>query len=85
MSQAKVDQHKREKANRKKEMRKERIERILTMSLLGVIAIAICVWIGFSIYGRVASDAGEQASSTVDVDMSALDGYMNGLDEETAE
>ena len=83
MSQAKVDQHKKEKANRKKENRKEKIERAAVAVGGIVIAAAICVWIGYSIYGKTTGNTGTDAdSSTVTVNTDAVDGYLDGLDTE---
>ena len=83
MSQAKVDQHKKDKANRKKEMRKEKIERILVGCGAAVIAAAICVWIGFSIYDQTnGSNTADAESSTVEVNTDAVDDYLDGLSEE---
>lgn len=86
MSQAKVDQHKKAKANRKKEMRKEKIER--TAVAIGgiIIAAAICVWIGFSIYNQAnGSSVTDAADSTVEVNTDAVNDYLDGLTAETEE
>ena len=83
MSQAKVDQHKKEKANRKKEMRKEKIERAAVAIGGIVIAAAICVWIGFSVYNQTnGSDATDAEASAVEVNTDAVDDYLDGLDAE---
>ena len=85
MSQAKVDQHKKEKANRKKEMRKEKIQR--TAVAIGgiIIAAAICIWVGFSVYNRSnASDAAAD-SSAVEVNTDAVDDYLDDITAETEE
>jgi len=44
MSQAKVDRYKKEKADRKKTMRKEKIMRNVKRCVAGVIALAIVGW-----------------------------------------
>ncbi|MGN0344407.1 MAG: hypothetical protein ACI4EC_05525 [Lachnospiraceae bacterium] len=83
MSQAKVDQYKKQKANRKKEMRKEKIERIAVGALGIVIVAAICVWIGFSVYGKTTGSTGADAeNSTVTVNTDAVDDYLDGLETE---
>lgn len=80
MSQAKVDQYKKEKANRKQTMKKEKIKRTL-LSVAGVvIAAAICVWIGFSIYNQ--STGAANSDSSVEVNTDAVDDYLDGLDSE---
>ena len=83
MSQAKVDQHKKEKANRKKEMRKEKSERAAVAIGGIVIAAAICVWIGFSVSNQTnGSDATDASASAVEVNTDAVDDYLDGLDAE---
>lgn len=83
MSQAKVDQHKKQKVNRKKEMRREKIERIAAGAVGIVIAAAICVWIGYSVYGaKSGSTTDSGANSAVTVNTDAIDDYLDGLGEE---
>ena len=83
MSQEKVDRYKKEKANRKKEMRKEKIERAAVAIGGIVIAAAICVWIGFSVYNQAnGSDATDASASAVEVNTDAVDDYLDGLDAE---
>ena len=48
MSQAKVDRYKKEKADRKKTMRKEKIMRNVKRCVAGVIVLAIVGWFGYS-------------------------------------
>ena len=83
MSQAKVDQHKKQKANRKKEMRREKLERI-AVGVLGIVVVAaICVWIGCSVYGKATGSTGaDTENSTVTVNTDAVDDYLDGLDAE---
>ena len=83
MSQAKVDQHKKQKENRKKEMRKEKLERTAVGVLGVVIVAAICVWIGYSVYGKTTGNTGADAeSSAVTVNTDAVDDYLDGLNAE---
>lgn len=83
MSQAKVDQYKKNKANRKKEMRKEKFERTAVAIGGVIIAAAICVWIGFSVYrqanGLNAADAG---TSSVEVNTDAVNDYLDEVNAE---
>lgn len=80
MSQAKVDQHKKQKVNRKKEMRREKIERIAAGAAGIVIVAAVCVWIGYSVYGaKTGSTADSTANSAVTVNTDAVDDYLDGL------
>ena len=85
MSQAKVDQHKKEKANRKKEMRKEKLERVAVGALGIMIVAAICVWIVFSVYNQTTGKSNNAASATessVEVNTNAVDDYLNELSAE---
>ena len=50
MSQEKVDKYKKEKANRKQIMRKERMMGIVRKAVLSVVAIALVGWIAYSAY-----------------------------------
>ena len=55
MSQAKVDRYKEEKANRKKIMRREKIANKLRKCVVGLVAIALVFWIGYSAYNMYES------------------------------
>ena len=55
MSQAKVDKYKKEKANRKKNVRKEKIANKLRKCTVAVVAAALVVWIGYSAYNMYES------------------------------
>ena len=55
MSQAKVDRYKEEKANRKKIMRREKIANKLRTCVVGIVAIALVFWIGYSAYNMYES------------------------------
>ena len=48
MSQEKVDRYKKEKANRRKNMKKEKIQYIIRRCIVGVLAVALVGWIGYS-------------------------------------
>ena len=83
MSQAKVDQYKKDKKNRKKEMRKEKFERTAVAIGGVIIAASVCVWIGFSVYHQAnGSDTSGTETSTVEVNTDAVNDY---LDEVSAE
>ena len=80
MSQAKVDKYKKEKANRKQNMQKEKMARI-TYSIIGiVIAAAIVSWAGYSAYNRGNGTDGANGGSTVEVNTDAIDNYLDSLD-----
>lgn len=82
MSQAKVDEYKKQKANREKIMKREK--RILFLEkLLGVVVVAAVVfWIGFSIYrygGSAANSENAEISYAADVDLSAVYDFSSAL------
>lgn len=84
MSQAKVDRYKEQKKNRAKIMAKEKREWFFTKLGLSLIACAMVVWIGFSIYHGVTSKDTTDTTTTAETDSyqvntSALDDYLNGL------
>lgn len=79
MSQAKVDRYKKEKANRKKEMQKEKASR-MAYGLLGIIiAVAIVSWVGYSAYNRSNGTDAANENAPVQVNTDAIDDYLNGL------
>ena len=86
MSQAKVDQYKKTKAHRKESMRREKLERALAWVIVAIIAAAICIWIGFSIYSKATGTSGSGTTdSTVSVNTDAVDNYLDDLGTESAE
>ncbi len=50
MSQEKVDRYKQEKANRKKDMAKQKMKKNLYIVLGALVGVLAIVWIGFSFY-----------------------------------
>ena len=56
MSQEKVERYKKEKANRKKIMKKQRMMGIMRKTVLSLVALALVVWIGYSAYDMYDSD-----------------------------
>ncbi len=79
MSQAKVDQYKVRKANRKEIMKKEKQHKIMLKISAGVIGIAMLGWIGFSVYHSIESGV---VREQVSVDYTAIESYMNTLGQE---
>lgn len=84
MSQEKVERYKKEKANRKKIMKKQRIMGIMRKTVLSLVALALVVWIGYSAYDMYDSD---KERTVAQVNYDAVNTYLNGLTktEETAE
>lgn len=82
MSQKKVEQYKYEKSHRKEIMRKQKMMHGVRSAIMGIVAIALVGWLGYSAYG-VYLDG--QPRQEVEVDYSAFDGYLQTLTMTTAE
>ena len=82
MSQAKVDQYKKEKANRKETMAKEKVKRTIGKIVGTVVGIALVAWIGISTVNFVIDN---RPVSTFFCQVDALDDYLSGLYEEETE
>ena len=78
MSQEKVDRYKKEKANRKKIMRRERIMSIVRKAVLTGAALALMCWLGYSAYDIHEANK-ERAVAEVNYD--AVTDYLNSLSE----
>jgi len=50
MSQQKVDRYKEEKANRKKNIKKQKVRGAFSRIIIALVALAIVVYLGFSVY-----------------------------------
>lgn len=79
MSQEKVERYKKEKANRKELMKKEKRKAMLTKIACSIVALALVGWIGFSVYDSVTSAPVQGKNITVD--MNSIENYMAGLSE----
>lgn len=80
MSQAKVDQYKKEKANRKETLAKEKRVKKITKLCAGVVVAALAVWIGVSTVDAVKEN---RPVKTIYCETAELDDYINGLYAET--
>lgn len=78
MSQEKVDRYKKEKANRKQTMRKERMMSIVRKTVLAVVAVALVAWLAYSAYDIHESD---KERAVAEVNYSAVTDYLNSLSE----
>lgn len=78
MSQKKVDQYKKEKANRKKILKREKMQRRAAAIGATIVSAAIVVWVGYSAFGYF-SKQDDSAPIQTEVDLSAITEYMNGL------
>lgn len=78
MSQAKVDRYKKEKANRKKNMKKEKIQNVLRKCAVFVVALVLVGWIGYSAYNTYES---KKPKEEVEIDYSAVTDFQQGMSE----
>lgn len=78
MSQAKVDQYKKEKANRKQTIAKQQSKRKMQKFVGGVVAVAVVAWVGISSVDLAQSLI---PRTEIEVDYAALDSYMESLAE----
>lgn len=76
MSQGKVDKYKKEKANRKKTMKKEKAMYYVRRCVVVVLAVALIGWIGYSAFNVYMSS---RPVETAEVDYSAITDYESNL------
>ncbi len=74
MSQQKVDRYKKEKYNRKQQLKKEKRQHLLYSIAGSVAAVAIVTWIGFSVYSRVQAN---KPVTYTEVSLDAISDYMS--------
>ena len=82
MSQAKVDQYKKEKANRKQTVAREKVKRIITKVCASVIGLALAAWI---VVSGVFFVIDNRPVKTFFVKSDALEEYLDELYEEETE
>lgn len=82
MSQEKVDRYKKEKANRKTILKKEKRKSILTKILGSVVCLGLIAWVGISGFRAFKEN---QPIVQTEVNLSALDNYMSELDTATTQ
>lgn len=82
MSQEKVDRYKKEKANRKQTMKKEKIQNVLRRCMVGLVALLLVGWIGYSAYGTYES---KKPKEEVEIDYTALTDFSEKLSEAAEE
>lgn len=78
MSQEKVDRYKEQKAHRQEIYKKEK--RILALEKAAgiLICVAVGVWIGYSVYGKVTATQDAKVIETV-MDTAAIDDYLTEM------
>lgn len=76
MSQAKVDQYKKEKVNRKETIAKDKRNKKITKFCAGVVVGLLAVWIGVSTVTAIREN---RPVETIYCETGALDEYINGL------
>ena len=79
MSQAKVDQYKKEKANRKETMAKEKRQKMLVKLASGAVVLVLAAWIGISTVDFIMDN---RPKETVYVQTTEIDNYLDSLFEE---
>lgn len=82
MSQAKVDQYKKEKANRKQIMRKQKMMNLARKSVLSLAGLALIGWLGYSAWDMYESGK-ERVVAEVNYD--AVTDYLSSLTGDTAD
>ena len=83
MSQAKVDQYKKEKANRKETMAKEKRQKLIMKACSSVVLLVLFAWIGISTVDFIIES---RPKEKIYVETTEIDNYLNGLyEEETTE
>ncbi len=65
MSQEKVDRYKQEKANRKKDMAKQKMKKNLYIALGALVGVLAIVWIGFSFYWEAEQKRKDEEQSSI--------------------
>lgn len=81
MSQAKVDQYKKEKANRKQIMKKEKMQNIVRKILVAVVGLLLVCWIGYSAVDMFES---RKPTPSVQINYQAFDDFAQELTEASA-
>ncbi len=76
MSQAKVDQYKKEKANRKETIAKEKRQKMIVKICSGVILTVLAVWVGISTVDFIIDN---RPVNTIYCDTKEIDDYLEKL------
>ncbi len=76
MSQEKVERYKKEKANRKQIMKKQKLKNYLLNTSVAVVIFVLVGWVGYSAFHVYQSG---QERAAVEADYEAVDSYLNGI------
>ena len=76
MSQAKVDQYKKEKANRKETIAKEKRQKMIVKICSGAVVVVIAAWIGISTVDFLVDN---RPKEKVYVQTTEIDKYLDDL------
>jgi hypothetical protein len=76
MSQEKVNKYKEEKANRKKNLRKEKLQHRMRQVVAGAVVLVLVGWLGYSVYEKYDSSRPQQ---TAEVNFDAINEYQENL------
>lgn len=80
MSQEKVDRYKKEKANRKQIMRKQKMMNFVRKGVLTIVALALIAWLGYSAYDMYESGKDRVVA---EVNYDSVTNYLNSLAAQT--
>ena len=78
MSQEKVDRYKKEKANREKTMKKEKMIRRIEYGLTGLVLCGLVVWCVFSVYQK-AAEAKASEVTVYEINTQAMGDYAESV------
>lgn len=79
MSQEKVDKYKKEKANRKKTLARNKVKHVVSVCCVWAVVAAIAGWAGFTGYQYYEKN---KPVETYYCDTTAIDDYISGLSAE---
>ena len=82
MSQEKVHRYKKEKANRKQIMRKQKIMNVVRKAVLSLAVLALVGWLGYSAWDIYDSN---KVRPVAEVNYDGVTDYLNSLSETTTE
>lgn len=85
MSQKKVDRYKEEKANRAKNMKKQKRIYRLEMGAVTLVLVALVGWFGLSVYQKVSGNGSGNNSNITMLDTSSVQDYLSDLQGEETE